>query len=298
MRISNQLNWIPEIIRRIIYRINRILKLRPTSAPYISGDTFRGLADYTIDSNIDLIKLDRCQAGSIIFCNTAILDKFIEHSFQKIKFKFILITHNSDHMVDCRHSVLLDHENLIHWFAQNNTLSHSKISTVPIGLENRSYHNHGRLTELRRAKEMQQNKICRILCAFSIHTNPEARFSALSTLKKSHLVDTLTPSSLEYKQVLSSYMFVASPAGNGIDCHRTWEALYLGTIPIVVGKEFYRSFPDFPGLVLDQWEDLLALDAMQLNDIFIAKSAQLKNTKYIWIQYWICQLKSLKLRHV
>ena len=32
---------------------------------------------------------------------------------------------------------------------------------------------------------------------------------------------------------LSSYKFALSPEGNGIDCHRTWECLYLGVIPIV-----------------------------------------------------------------
>ena len=27
--------------------------------------------------------------------------------------------------------------------------------------------------------------------------------------------------------------FVLSPAGNGVDCHRTWEALLMGAVPIV-----------------------------------------------------------------
>ncbi|CAF4378106.1 unnamed protein product, partial [Adineta steineri] len=30
------------------------------------------------------------------------------------------------------------------------------------------------------------------------------------------------------------YPFWLSPRGNGLDCHRTWEALYLDTIPIVL----------------------------------------------------------------
>lgn len=32
---------------------------------------------------------------------------------------------------------------------------------------------------------------------------------------------------------MSGYQFVASPMGNGYDCHRTWEALALGCVPIV-----------------------------------------------------------------
>jgi hypothetical protein len=37
--------------------------------------------------------------------------------------------------------------------------------------------------------------------------------------------------------MMSDYQFVASPMGNGYDCHRTWEALALGCVPIVnLGK--------------------------------------------------------------
>ena len=34
-------------------------------------------------------------------------------------------------------------------------------------------------------------------------------------------------------ETTAQYAFVASPPGNGFDCHRTWEALVLGCIVIV-----------------------------------------------------------------
>jgi hypothetical protein len=34
-------------------------------------------------------------------------------------------------------------------------------------------------------------------------------------------------------QTFSTNKYVASPRGNGIDCHRFWEAQYLGVIPVV-----------------------------------------------------------------
>ena len=46
-----------------------------------------------------------------------------------------------------------------------------------------------------------------------------------------------------------------SPNGNGIDCHRNWESLYLKTIPIVtesVNINFYKSYPL---LILKNWSD-------------------------------------------
>jgi hypothetical protein len=35
---------------------------------------------------------------------------------------------------------------------------------------------------------------------------------------------------------MAQWRFCVSPPGNGIDCHRTWEALYLGVIPVVVSS--------------------------------------------------------------
>ena len=35
-----------------------------------------------------------------------------------------------------------------------------------------------------------------------------------------------------YLADMAKWRFTISPPGNGIDCHRTWEALYLGVIPV------------------------------------------------------------------
>jgi hypothetical protein len=50
-----------------------------------------------------------------------------------------------------------------------------------------------------------------------------------------------------------NYAFVLSPKGNGMDCHRTWEALCLGCIPIVSFS--YSVFEDLPVLVAE-WDQV------------------------------------------
>ena len=40
----------------------------------------------------------------------------------------------------------------------------------------------------------------------------------------------------------SKYAFVLSPRGRGLDCHRTWEALCLGCIPIVKKSPITKLF--------------------------------------------------------
>ena len=57
-------------------------------------------------------------------------------------------------------------------------------------------------------------------------------------------------------KIVKKSKFVLSPPGNGIDCHRTWEALCLGAIPIVRAKQFKSLFADLPVLNVDEWSDV------------------------------------------
>jgi hypothetical protein len=54
-------------------------------------------------------------------------------------------------------------------------------------------------------------------------------------------------SPVEFYKALPSYKFVISPEGNGIDCHRHYEALIAGCIPIIernpLIEEKYRGCP-------------------------------------------------------
>ena len=59
-----------------------------------------------------------------------------------------------------------------------------------------------------------------------------------------------------YVRTLASHRFVLCPRGNGIDTHRMWEALYLGTIPIVERHVAMESFGDLPILFVESLEGL------------------------------------------
>jgi len=57
--------------------------------------------------------------------------------------------------------------------------------------------------------------------------------------------------------VLASSHFVLSPRGNGLDCFRTWEALSVGTIPIVKRSgPFDAIYEGLPVLLVNRWEDV------------------------------------------
>lgn len=54
------------------------------------------------------------------------------------------------------------------------------------------------------------------------------------------------------------YPFWLSPRGNGIDCHRTWEALYLDIIPIVWNSSLNVLYEDLPVVIINDENELNA----------------------------------------
>jgi hypothetical protein len=86
---------------------------------------------------------------------------------------------------------------------------------------------------------------------------------------------------------MCKYSFVLSPFGNGYDCHRTWEALCLGAIPIVRAKHFKDLFADLPVLNVDEWSDV----TQELLQNTMREFKQKKfNYEKLTLKYWTDQL--------
>ena len=52
------------------------------------------------------------------------------------------------------------------------------------------------------------------------------------------------------------YSFWLSPRGNGIDCHRTWEALYLDVIPIVWNSSLNALYENLPIVIIQNYTEI------------------------------------------
>lgn len=63
------------------------------------------------------------------------------------------------------------------------------------------------------------------------------------------------PRTITWKN-MTDFAFVLSPFGNGMDCHRTWEALLCGCIPIVRSSVFNELFEGLPVLIVENWSDI------------------------------------------
>jgi len=75
---------------------------------------------------------------------------------------------------------------------------------------------------------------------------PVTRKVILNTLKNNKIHNKITKP-IEYFISLPNYKFVISPEGNGIDCHRHYEAIIAGCIPIIEDNpltiEKYKGLP-------------------------------------------------------
>jgi len=90
----------------------------------------------------------------------------------------------------------------------------------------------------------------------------------------------------------SNYQFVLSPHGAGLDCHRTWEALLLGCIPIVKAAKLNDLFTDLPVIVVNDWREISPV----LLKESIQKLRQPNNgMNKLLMRYWKKQITTSKL---
>jgi hypothetical protein len=56
-----------------------------------------------------------------------------------------------------------------------------------------------------------------------------------------------------YLQEVRTHRFCLCPPGRGIDIHRTWETLMVGTIPIVISGPLDHLFKKLPVISISDW---------------------------------------------
>jgi hypothetical protein len=260
MKVSLLLRNVPfELERAFCSRLNRTLGLRLSSSPFLSGDTYRAMADHLFDETSDC-DTSAIAEGSIVFVGAKRLTEFMERALPNVAGRFVLISHQGDEIIDRRYSPIADHPMVLHWFAQNCELEHPKVTPLPIGLEDRWRHNNGELSDFRRISRVNRPCIPRIAYGFTLSTNLEERYKCYSALRRCAAADELPQpmNSSLYREVVRKYMLIASPPGNGPDCHRTWEAIYIRCVPLVDDCYMNRRFKDegLPLILVESWDEL------------------------------------------
>ena len=107
-----------------------------------------------------------------------------------------------------------------------------------------------------------------------------------------HLFFRTDLSRKKYFNYLRRSLFVISPSGNGPDCHRTWEAIYLGCVPVVLRSSLSEEFTtNLPILAVDHWSDFFNLSGEQ--KLIAYKQLRNRSTKLAFADEWRRRLGEL-----
>lgn len=227
----------------------------------------------------------------IVFLKTDLIETYID-TLLNIRTPFILImASNDDHCVPylyfpCRNNDLkekskrlLDYDNLLSIYAKNPCIEHPKIYPIPIGPK-WQWKTTQFFGEPKKKHMIIYNKFClspreRILnieskpnlvyLNFTSQTTNAPLYSNHRNIRKKILdncknkFDYIGNEPFEkYIEILSTYKFSISPPGRGIDAHRTWESLMMGTIPIICESPMNIIFEKLPVIIVNDndWDKI------------------------------------------
>lgn len=229
---------------------------------YIHGDKFTELSDFVFsDRHRQSFEVLKDRSG-VIFCKT----DYISELFNVLRDstnRYVLITHNSDYCVS--EEVWKTKPNcVLSWFAQNVTYNHPDLIPIPIGMERPGVGSNGDVSLLLKSNK---NRTKTALLALNPLTNSVGRVPLVNHFKDTpwvtYIKDRIPFNN--YINILLDHKYVISPEGNGPDCHRTWEAIYAGVVPIVKKSVLTSYFSDLPILLVD---DFMSIDLSMLNGIY------------------------------
>lgn len=261
---------------------------------------------------LDDINFKNIKDNDLVYIKTDYLLGFY-NNLNKLSKKIMLVCGCSDYTIpndiiqNSFFENLINNEYIIHIYAQNCIYSHPKITNLPIGLDYHTMSKNKIYWGMIKTPIEQENELLEIIkktkpfykrelkiysnCHFSVYPKFENdRKNALSKIPKNLLF--LETSQLERIKSWNNqinYTFVLSPHGNGLDCHRTWEALILGCIPIVKTSKVDKLYENLPVLIVNEWSDVN--NDLLINTVNTFKQINF-NYKKLKLQYWLDIMKS------
>ena len=282
-----------------------------------------GKANYSYKTELDAAM--KREKIPIIFLKTDLLPNYID-ALQYLDKQFILITSsNDDHCppylyypeneneypgLKEKADKLLNESNLKVWYAKNPAINHLKLKPYPLGPkwqwkttrffgENKAehiriYNQFG----LEPDKSMHNQELKKNLLYFNFNqttNNPlyqphkNIRHKAKSDLLKNGFKWNESEEFENYIRTLSTYKFAIAPPGRGIDSHRCWEALMVGTIPIVISSTINELYEGLPVVIVDSWD---VITEQFLNKKYDEMMKSSYNFEKVYSEYWLKRVKN------
>jgi len=259
-----------KISSRLSFQVKpRDLQKRISSYPYLCPDTYLAKCERVVLTPSDLKKLigENSNNYKTVYLVGDLIDQFIEAREQIPNIQTLVIGESDTTQREQSLSKLYSKVGQI--FSNNLIGKSERCSPVPLGIERQAYRSAGRVRNFQKKYQTKtSNRTIPFLIAWNDATNAKRPIyrAEFQNHFNSLVINQRVAASTIHK-LMRKTMFVPSPAGNGIDCHRTWEALYLGAVPVVLRSEYFGE-SNWPVLVVDSWSELLEKKDNELKEIY------------------------------
>jgi hypothetical protein len=247
---------------------------------------------------MNTLDINALQDGDIIY--TQGFERYKRELLNIIKDtkKVILISHNCDQCIDDSYDIP---DNVIKWYSVNVDTDNPKVESIPLGLQNDIWYEGKIIPNVvqkldRMRKKLQEPKNMKNLVYIDhrLYSNPTERIIPYNVLEgkpwvtavKTYMDSKDTMDKVPYIAYLDNiynHKFIVCAMGNGIDTHRPWEALYMGSIPLMRKHVNYSFYKDLPICLVDEWEQV---DEYFLTNWLIENHGRKWNMDMLNFSYW------------
>lgn len=229
--------------------------------------------------------------GTVVFVNVVHLRRFIADILPRLRAPIVLVCGCDTRSPAVEgYQQLYTHPMLLHAFIQNCDFAVGEnpgVSTLPLGLNfhkldpgsNNQSSDMGQpcrpgnqqltLKAIRDTIGPLEERPLKVYANFHLNMDTflrhpqarvrrRARLEALKKLRRAKWVEferRQTPRNVVWQRY-RDFAFEASPRGNGWDCHRTYEALLLKTIPILKRSPIDAVYDGLPVAFVDDWSEV------------------------------------------
>ena len=197
---------------------------------------------------------------------------------------------------------------IYHWFCQNCDVDfRDYVTPIPLGIDYHTLHKKNfwgekkkhyflqdinlNLISRKRFDDFNERKF-KLICDIHLNKgnfNKERQIAYQQSLNiKNSLFINKKHSRINFWRIMRNSQYIISPRGRGFDCHRTWEALVLGVVPIIKTSVNDSLFKEMPVLIVDSFKEINN-DLLNNNKDFGSL-----NLDKITLEYWVDFIKHKK----
>ncbi len=237
----------------------------------------------------------KVQPGDCIFVRK--VEQFFKELHPRIAHPYILVTHGE--RLDVVKESYLDYLNsnkVIAWFSIHPCKKkHPKFHPLPLGVLQDPSHYKKReslgafLTELRETTEKRHL----VYMNFADENKPDRKKLKQYLNGQEFCKRGTRLPFFKYLKEMASCTFTLAPAGLGPDSYRVWEALLVGSIPVLKSSSIDPLLEDLPVLIVSKWSEIT-------KEFLEKKYHEISSKKYninkLYMEYWLAKIKKVQKR--